>query len=882
VRQGQLRARGDASSAGSDRDLLLDAVAGLGEVVEYHMAKAARPTPGATPEVPELLLKAAKDDFSPYIVAFTALRVLFDRISAKDAQYGGGAREQDLAWRIGAQVRDEMLASSISDEVWLEIEKRVRQLDRHDRSKLLAEGLRRSRTTASASKWDSRQIDRIGKTLLGMALDYTELLERDEQRELAWKPGGTFASKAVVDGEHSSTTVRYRLRQEVIDYLRDRDMEAALRERVWLPMIEPPVIWTHARGGGYHTENYPLLGHGESLEQLELAQLEGRGDVDLREVYAALNSLASTPFTVNRRVLEVAEYFRYTPGEAARRGISAGLGIQGGRPIPPGPDPTPREAAQRRKARRRFRFSLPRGAGLGIPGDRRIPPEVDPDLPRDDPRRIAVDARRRESEASLKTARDLLEAGVDEFWLPRRLDFRGRVYAIPTTLSADEGDLCRALLRFTAARPLGDQSGIDALLIHYANTAGKDKENFEERLKWAHAHLEDAKAVAADPLANVSIWHRADGEPWQHLAACFEVAQYVAHVEAGGDRFEFLSALPVPIDATCSGIQHLSLMMRDSTGGSAVNLLPSQDRQDVYGDVARVLTERLESIAARDNKAWRRECAQDWLDSDLISRKLVKVGAMAFSYGITRSGIAGVPAAGRRKKRKDRRGIYHELNELRDLEGKELPWPRAADQTCAQFFANQLYGAIEDVLELAPRAMQYIQGLAEILAQCGHDFIWTSPVGMTALRRYRKPAEIRVTTHLSGEFPLRSSKMTTIDRDAPIGRRPIDLDKAKNASAPNFVHSYDSAHLVRAVSAFATASGGAPINTVHDSFATTAGDVATLRRVLLETLAELYQAHPLDALRQELESRHSETLPKPPKRGDLDPYEIRESDYAFS
>jgi DNA-directed RNA polymerase len=124
--------------------------------------------------------------------------------------------------------------------------------------------------------------------------------------------------------------------------------------------------------------------------------------------------------------------------------------------------------------------------------------------------------------------------------------------------------------------------------------------------------------------------------------------------------------------------------------------------------------------------------------------------------------------------------------------------------------------------------------------------------------------------------------MTTIDRDAPIGRRPIDVDKAKNASAPNFVHSYDSAHLVRAVTAFAAATGGAPINTVHDSFATTAGDVATLRRVLLETLAELYQGHPLDALRQELWSRYHRWLPKPPKRGDLDPYEIRESDYAFS
>jgi DNA-directed RNA polymerase len=68
----------------------------------------------------------------------------------------------------------------------------------------------------------------------------------------------------------------------------------------------------------------------------------------------------------------------------------------------------------------------------------------------------------------------------------------------------------------------------------------------------------------ADPE---SIWWAlpADDEPYQFLAACAEL------VEALDKGPEFETKLPVVFDATCSGLQHYSGMLR-SEEGRLVNL----------------------------------------------------------------------------------------------------------------------------------------------------------------------------------------------------------------------------------------------------------------------------------------------------------------------
>uniref|UniRef100_UPI002FBEC18E DNA-directed RNA polymerase n=1 Tax=Escherichia coli TaxID=562 RepID=UPI002FBEC18E len=53
-------------------------------------------------------------------------------------------------------------------------------------------------------------------------------------------------------------------------------------------------------------------------------------------------------------------------------------------------------------------------------------------------------------------------------------------------------------------------------------------------------------------------------------------------------------SLPLAFDGSCSGIQHFSAMLRDEVGGLAVNLLPSETVQDIYGIVAKKVNEILQ------------------------------------------------------------------------------------------------------------------------------------------------------------------------------------------------------------------------------------------------------------------------------------------------
>src|SRR5580693_10340565 len=76
---------------------------------------------------------------------------------------------------------------------------------------------------------------------------------------------------------------------------------------------------------------------------------------------------------------------------------------------------------------------------------------------------------------------------------------------------------------------------------------------------------------AANPLRMHRFWTEAD-HPWLFLAACLEWKRYKE--EGPG----MISHLPISMDGSCNGYQHLSAMGLDPIGGRATNLLPREAR----------------------------------------------------------------------------------------------------------------------------------------------------------------------------------------------------------------------------------------------------------------------------------------------------------------
>jgi DNA-directed RNA polymerase len=138
---------------------------------------------------------------------------------------------------------------------------------------------------------------------------------------------------------------------------------------------------------------------------------------------------------------------------------------------------------------------------------------------------------------------------------------------------------------------------------------GVDKLPLDEREQYVIDHMPDILDSVADPLGErggKTWWQQAE-DPWQCLAACFEL---VSAVQAP-DPAAFMSRLPVqqvcfyqgPLrvvvrqvltapaqqDGSCNGLQHYAALSRDEDGGRAVNLLPGDRPADVYRCLAIVL-----------------------------------------------------------------------------------------------------------------------------------------------------------------------------------------------------------------------------------------------------------------------------------------------------
>ena len=73
------------------------------------------------------------------------------------------------------------------------------------------------------------------------------------------------------------------------------------------------------------------------------------------------------------------------------------------------------------------------------------------------------------------------------------------------------------------------------------------------------------------------------------------------------------SHLPVYVDGTCNGLQHMAALLRDRTLAQYTNLLKSNSKQDTYTWILSAVKEKIIAVAA-DLSAPHQELA-DWIGS---------------------------------------------------------------------------------------------------------------------------------------------------------------------------------------------------------------------------------------------------------------------------
>lgn len=239
------------------------------------------------------------------------------------------------------------------------------------------------------------------------------------------------------------------------------------------------------------------------------------------------------------------------------------------------------------------------------------------------------------------------------FYLPWMADYRGRLYPRTPWLTPQGGDFQRALFRFANAAPLTD-AGVRALKQHGAALVSSNLLRTDlglpsgqgislaHRVAWVDQNEAQILACAESPLSQ-SFWRDvAEDDPFQFLSFCRAYAAWKADPQ-------WLCDLPVQIDGSSNGLQHISALIGDGNLARAVNVFTATndfsenaEPSDIYTAVAKAMcgspevdgdTEPKNAIDAFNRQARQlaKQCGMDsatWLD-----RQSVKKIVMTIPYG---------------------------------------------------------------------------------------------------------------------------------------------------------------------------------------------------------------------------------------------------------
>lgn len=475
--------------------------------------------------------------------------------------------------------------------------------------------------------------------------------------------------------------------------------------------------------------------------------------------------------------------------------------------------------------------------------------------------------------------------GTDTFYHQYNCDFRGRIYPLSAFLNEQSSDRSKGILLFDEPKPLGED-GLYWLLVHTANVWGEDKLALDDRAQFVQDNFEEWEAYAEDPINNTG-WMDAD-KPWSFLAAVMELnkLQY-----SEGDVSEFPCALPVFVDGSNNGVQHMAALTLDEKTAPLVNLVPQETAGDVYMAVCDSVYEQVEAdynpeldatleaflgrldvlvsdldtlTSAERNERFSqmstlreefelKELAPNYfmkITDRKKRRKMVKRPVMTLGYGGTRGGFASMILEDNKQASQYFRNMQH-------------CW--------ARYFGDLIYftcrgnETTEARLPSLSKMLDLFEGLAMDASESGSKLTWRTPVtNFPVTQHYMKAKMKRIEFKYKG---VRMQLHVQFYEDMSL-----DKNKQKTSAAPNVIHSFDSAHLQMTVVGheFRTA-------TIHDSFGCLPSDMAELFVGVRETFVDFYESKPLVSL---LEQR--DAIERMPEQGSLNLEDVIKSDFSFA
>ena len=300
-------------------------------------------------------------------------------------------------------------------------------------------------------------------------------------------------------------------------------------------------------------------------------------------------------------------------------------------------------------------------------------------------------------------------------------------------------------------------------------------------------------------------------------------------------------SIPIQIDGTCNGLQHLSAMFRDSEAAQHVNLIDGLTPADIYGVVAERVLEKLEPL--KDTEAWvQRICHLK------IDRGLCKQPVMTLPYGATRPGIEDMIIK-KGAEREPTPSYWREclkwtLEGWRpDEEAIEGGYMAFADRDLDKHplfkmdcrkLALVMWEAIEETVPKPLHAMQAFKRLAKAAGDGVLCWGLGPEVDGLVIKQARNKASMRRMRFKGLHLPDGIKTLQML-----VGRGEVDRGYHSMGIVANFIHSHDADHLCRTMGCFKEMGGGA-FGAVHDCFMARPSEIDLLHKAVRRTFAFKY------------------------------------------
>ena len=455
--------------------------------------------------------------------------------------------------------------------------------------------------------------------------------------------------------------------------------------------------------------------------------------------------------------------------------------------------------------------------------------------------------------------------GDETFYQAVECDYRGRVYYTEPFLNYQGSDLAKGLFQFGVSKPMDDK-GFFWLCVHTAcsynqsytiedldkqswltedykhhlaeeglDTISVDKMTLRDRAHWTVHHQ---KGLIND--ATLMNFRMEAEKPVSLLACCLDLKGYV---ESEG---VYESCLPIPVDGSNNGWQHLAAMSKDSQAGALVSIVPQLIQKDFYVEVAKRLIVRM----------------PEWFEGRSMPMKAIRKG-IAKRGSMTRAYSAG--------QRKIAENMFYDCK----TEGYNKKYKISKDD-CDKLSKNLIL-AINDTCVGPLKTMKFLQKITDYSLESGQTCLsWTTPSGFPVLYEVWKQKNLTLRGTIRGLGQIgHSIKVPVLTREG----KPIPCRRSfASGCSPNFVHSMDAAHMAKVIESFPGSFGA-----VHDSFSTHACDV---ERLLEHTKWQFAMMYNVSNFFNRIESMILEDRTgycvKQPDLGDLKIEEVISSDYFFS